>query len=51
MNTSPDGKAHAGHKIEGPNLVHPSIKDSARKYLIASEEGKVESPKKKEDKK
>ena len=51
LNTSPDGKAHAGHEIEGPNLVHPSIKDSARKYLIASEEGKVESPKKKEDKK
>jgi ABC-type multidrug transport system fused ATPase/permease subunit len=31
--------------------VRPSNKDSARKYLVASAEGKDESPKKKEDKK
>ena len=50
MNTSPDGKAHAAKDTEGGNMVSKSSNDSARKYLIASDD-KNEGPMKREDNK
>ena len=50
MNTSPDGKANAAQDAEGGNIVVKSSNDSARKYLIASDD-KNEGPMKREDNK